>query len=105
MQGLTGRGTLARSGRTAARTAAVKPRNAGRRLTSARFGPQLAAEQAAIIRAAHFALEASYRGKGGIHTVTDARKVLREVLDVVGDLTGIRSSVDTLPFEGPGGAA
>lgn len=57
-------------------------------------------EQERIIRAAHFAMDARCRGKQGIHTTTEACRIIRELLDILGDLTGIRSAVDVLPFDG-----
>jgi hypothetical protein len=59
----------------------------------------LTGEQAQAIRSAHYALEARGRGKGGIHTTTEACRVIRELLGILGDLTGINSATDVLPFE------
>lgn len=57
---------------------------------------RLTADQERVIRAAHWALEAGGRGKAGIHTTTDARKVIRSLLDVLTELTGIGSASETL---------
>jgi hypothetical protein len=55
-------------------------------------------EQAQTIRSAHRALEARGRGKGGPHSTTEACRIIRELLDVLADLTGITSATDVLPF-------
>jgi hypothetical protein len=54
------------------------------------------AEQAETIRQAHYALAARGRGKSGVHTTTDACRVIRSLLDVLAELTGIDS--EALPF-------
>jgi hypothetical protein len=53
-------------------------------------------EQERIIREAHWALEARGRGKGGVHTTTDACRVIRSLLDVLAEVTGVGSSSETL---------
>ena len=53
-------------------------------------------EQERIIRAAHWALQARGRGKYGVHTTTDACRVIRQLLDVLTELTGIDSATETL---------
>lgn len=58
--------------------------------------PSVRPEHERAIRDAHFALEARGRGKSGVHTTTDACKVIRSLLDVLGDLTGITGSTDEL---------
>lgn len=55
-------------------------------------------EQAAIIRSAHHALDTAGRSKAGPHTVTEYRRLARELLDLLGDLTGVTSASDVLPF-------
>jgi hypothetical protein len=60
--------------------------------------PRVTPEQAAIIRSAHHALDAAGRSKAGPHTATEYRRLLRELLDVLGDLTGITSASEVLPF-------
>ena len=59
----------------------------------------LTGEQAQAIRSAHYALHARGRGKDGIHTTTVACRVIRELLTILGDLTGITSATDVLAFE------
>jgi hypothetical protein len=56
-------------------------------------------EQAGIIRSAHHALDAAGRSKGGPHTVTEYRRLASQLLDLLGDLTGITSASDVLPFD------
>lgn len=57
---------------------------------------RLTPEQERIIRDAHWAMEARGRGKSGIHTTTDACRVIRSLLDVLAELTGIDSAGDVL---------
>lgn len=56
-------------------------------------------QQAQAIRDAHWAMDARCRGKDGPHTVTDCVKLIRELLDLLGSITGIESAADVLPFE------
>jgi hypothetical protein len=56
----------------------------------------ITAEQERVIRGAHRALELRGRGKSGVHTTTDACRVIRELLNVLAELTGINSSEETL---------
>ena len=54
--------------------------------------------QERVIRAAHCAMDLCGRGKSGIHTTTDACRVIRELLDVLAAITGIGLADETLPF-------
>ena len=63
---------------------------------TARAPVRVTAEQADTIRQAHYALAARGRGKSGVHTTTDACRVIRSLLDVLAELTGIDS--EALPF-------
>ena len=56
------------------------------------------ADEEQVIRRAHHALDARGRGKSGVHTTTEACRVIRELLDVLAAITGIDSATDTLPF-------
>lgn len=60
-------------------------------------------DEARVIRAAHRALDLRGRGKSGVHTTTDACRVIRELLDVLAAITGINSAGETLPLEQPAG--
>lgn len=53
--------------------------------------------EARIIRAAHHAMDLRGRGKSGVHTTTEACRVIRELLDVLAAITGIDSAGETLP--------
>ena len=39
------------------------------------------------------------RGKSGVHTTTEACRVIRELLDVLAAITGIDSADETLPLQ------
>jgi hypothetical protein len=54
--------------------------------------------QEQTIRQAHRALDARGRGKGGIHTTTQACRTIRDLLDILAGLTGITSADTALPF-------
>lgn len=56
----------------------------------------LTPEQERAIREAHRALELRGRGKSGVHTTTDACRVIRGLLDVLAELTGITSSEEAM---------
>jgi hypothetical protein len=57
--------------------------------------------EARIIRAAHRAMDLRGRGKSGVHTTTDACRVIRDLLDVLAAITGIDSADETLPLQQP----
>jgi acetyl-CoA acetyltransferase len=60
---------------------------------------RVTADEARVIRAAHRAMDLRGRGKSGVHTTTDACRVIRELLDVLAAITGIDSANEPLPFE------
>jgi hypothetical protein len=59
------------------------------------------ADEERIIRAAHRAMDLRGRGKSGVHTTTEACRVIRELLDVLAAITGIDSADETLPVQVP----
>ena len=56
----------------------------------------LTPDEEATVRAAHWALEARGRGKGGFHSTSDAARVVRDLLTILGRLTGIDAGGETL---------
>jgi hypothetical protein len=60
----------------------------------------LTQEQEQAVHDAHWALEARGRGKAGIHSTTEACRVIRDLLAVIEDVTGIGAADPALPFGG-----
>lgn len=56
-----------------------------------------------VIRAAHRAMDLRGRGKSGVHTTTEACRMIRDLLDVLAAITGIDSADPTLPVLRAGG--
>jgi hypothetical protein len=59
------------------------------------------ADEARVIRAAHRAMDLRGRGKSGVHTTTEACRVIRDLLEVLAAITGIDSADETLPLQHP----
>lgn len=60
------------------------------------FASPLTPEQERMVRDIHWALDAGCRGKSGIRQMTDARRALRQLLDLVESLTGVTSNQGSL---------
>ena len=56
-------------------------------------------DEACVIRAAHRAMDLRGRGKSGVHTTTEACRVIRDLLDVLAAITGIDSADQALPLQ------